>query len=83
MAIRLHCDRCGRFVTAMGEPKDLAAFKKEVICKSCEKSELKLNQFADSLKSKYLGEIDKLIALAKEDVLDSISKIKASHGKED
>mgnify|MGYP001310850166 CR=1 FL=1 len=83
MAIRLHCDRCGRFVTAMGEPKDLAAFKKEVICKPCEKSEEKLNRFAETLKAKYLGEIDKLIALAKEDVLENIAKIKANHGKED
>jgi hypothetical protein len=83
MAIRLHCDRCGRFVQVMPEPKDLAAFKKEVICKHCEKSEQKLNQFADTLKSKYLGEIDKLIALAKEDVLENIARIKAAHGKED
>jgi hypothetical protein len=83
MAIRLHCDRCGRFVQVMPEPKDLAAFKKEVICKNCEKSEQKLNQFADTLKSKYLGEIDKLITLAKEDVLENIARIKAAHGKED
>ena len=83
MAIRLHCDRCGRFVQTIPETKDLAAFKKEVICKHCEKSEIKLNSFADTLKSKYLGEIDKLIALAKEDVLENIAKIKASHGKED
>ena len=83
MAIRLHCDRCGKFVQTMGDPKDLAAFKKEVICKSCEKSEQKLIHFADTLKSKYLGEIDKLIALAKEDVIENIARIKASHGKED
>ena len=83
MAIRLHCDRCGRFVQAMAEPKDLAAFKKEVICKTCEKSEIKLNQFADSLKSKYLEEMTKLINSAKEEISSEVAKLKASYGKED
>ena len=83
MAIRLHCDRCGRFVQAMGEPKDLAAFKKEVICKTCEKSEIKLNQFADSLRSKYLEEMTKLISSAKEEISSEVSKLKSSYGKED
>jgi hypothetical protein len=84
MAIRLHCDRCGKFVQAMGEPKDLAAFKKEVICKGCEATEKKLNLFAESLKSKWLVQIDKLVIDAKQEIADELEKIKASHnGKED
>lgn len=81
--IRLHCDRCGRFVQAMGEPKDLAAFKKEVICKTCEKSEEKLNKFADGLRAKYLEEVMKLITDAKAEIASEVSKLKASYGKED
>jgi hypothetical protein len=84
MAIRLHCDRCGKFVQAMGEPKDLAAFKKEVICKQCEASEKKLNQFAEGLKSKWLIQVDKLVLEAKKEIAEELEKIKASYeGKED
>ena len=83
MAIRVHCDRCGRFVTFITEKNDMSQFRKEVVCKLCDASEKKLVQFADSLKGKWSGSIEKIISDAKAELTLELSKIKASHGKED
>ena len=83
MAVRLHCDRCGRFVTSIGEPKDLSVFKKETICKPCEKTEEKLTRLAETLRSRWNEKISQLIEEAKVMVHEEISKIKSTHGKED
>ena len=83
MAIRVHCDRCGRFVTFITERSDMSQFRKEVVCKQCDASEKKLVQFADSLKGKWSGSIEKIISDAKAELTLELSKIKASHGKED
>jgi hypothetical protein len=83
MAIRLHCDRCGRYVSSIGEPKDLAVFKKETICKYCEKTEEKLIRMADTLRGQWTEAINKIIQDAKDEVHSEVAKIKASHGKED
>jgi len=81
--VRLHCDRCGRFVINISEPKDLSVFKKETICKHCEKSEEKLNRLADTLRSRWNEQISILIEEAKMAVKDEVSKIKQSYGEED
>lgn len=83
MAIRVHCDRCGKFVTFITEKSDMSQFKKEVVCKACGTTETKLNQFADGLKSKWSSSIERIINEARAELVAELSKLRASHGKED
>jgi len=76
MAIRLHCDRCGVFVQAIPEPKDLAVFKKEVICKKCTDMEAHLTTFADRLKNKWATKVEELILSAKTELKEELEKLK-------
>jgi predicted type IV restriction endonuclease len=83
MAIRLHCDRCGRFVTMVADVRNLGDIKKEVICKHCQVMEEKLSKLSDSLKSVWLEQVNKLVEAAKAQLKDEISKVRASYGKDE
>ncbi len=75
MGFRMNCDRCDKYMKNVSA-KDLIDIEKkgEILCVNCAKVEKSLHAYAEKMKTRAVGEMNKVVQTLKEMITLEIQK---------